>query len=193
MKKIILATKNELSIYMNPVRQELLHILSVGKTPMTPKMLADKLQISASGVQHHISKLLSLGLVELDHTEVINGIMAKFYRVSLVTVQIGLQYEDELASQRQVLVQESIARTYDRFWAHMKEIRKLTGANEEAAAAQWGDVLTGVMHLGRDESDELMKIINDYIEKHSAPGPDKAAWEYALVLYNTGDWNESDE
>ena len=193
MKKIVLATKNELGIYMNPVRQELLHILNISKTTMTPKMLADRLHISASGVQHHINKLLSLGLVELDHTEVINGITAKFYKASLVTVQIGLQYEDELASQRQVLAQESIARIYDRFRSRMEGMRKRIGATDAASAAQWGDVLTGVMHLGKEESSELMKIINDYIEKHSAPDTDKTAWEYALVLFNTGDWNERDE
>lgn len=193
MRKIILATKNELSIYMNPVRQELLHILSTGKNPMTPKMLADKLHISASGVQHHISKLLSLGLVELDHTEIVNGITAKFYKASLVTVQIGLQYEDELTSQRQALVQESIARTYDRFRAHMMEIKKQMGTSDAASLSQWGDVLTGVMYLGKKESGELMKIIADYIENHSAPSPEKKAWEYALILYNTGDWKNSDE
>jgi DNA-binding transcriptional ArsR family regulator len=182
-----------LSIYINPVRQELLRILSISNKPLTPKMLADKLHISASGVQHHISKLLSLELVELDHTEMINGITARFYKASLVTVQVGLSREDETTSQRQILMQESIARTYDRFYSHMKRIINQKRIVDEASLARWGDVLTGVLHLRKEDSGELMNIINDYIEKHSEPAPDKAAWEYALILYNTEEWKESDE
>jgi hypothetical protein len=36
MEKIILSTKKELEIYMNPVRQQLLGILEKAKEPMTP-------------------------------------------------------------------------------------------------------------------------------------------------------------
>jgi hypothetical protein len=52
MKKVVLTTKEELNIYMSPTRQQLLRLLNVANTPMTPKMLSDKLQISASSVQH---------------------------------------------------------------------------------------------------------------------------------------------
>jgi len=69
MKKVILTSQSDLDIYMSPMRQRLIRELSIAKVPMTAKMLADKLQISASGVQHHIKKLMSLGLVELDRTE----------------------------------------------------------------------------------------------------------------------------
>jgi len=49
MKKIVIASKKDLLTYMNPVRQELLRFLMVSREPMTSKMLADRLQISASG------------------------------------------------------------------------------------------------------------------------------------------------
>ncbi|NLT49026.1 MAG: helix-turn-helix transcriptional regulator, partial [Clostridiales bacterium] len=74
MKRIKLTTKKELNIYMSPVRQQLLRQLSIANGPMTPKMLSDSLGISPSSVQHHIRKLSELELIELDHTEVINGI-----------------------------------------------------------------------------------------------------------------------
>ncbi len=185
MKRIKLTTKSELNIYMNPVRQELLRILNISKKPFTPKMLADKLHVSASSVQHHIRKLMSLELIELDHTEVINGIIAKFYKPTLVTVQIGLDRNDETASQRQVLMQESIARIYDGFCTHMQEIKEQEKTKEEDTLVGWGDVLTGVLHLQKEESKELMQIINNYIEQHSRSAQNKSVWEYALILYNT--------
>lgn len=193
MRKIRLTTKNELNIYMNPVRQELLHILNISKKPMTAKMLANELHISVSSVQHHISKLMSLKLVEKDHSEVIHGIIATFYKPALVTVQIGLSCEDSTSSQRQVLMQQAIARTYDRFRARMKEIMGQKKTDDESSLARWGDILTGILHLGEEESAELMKLINDYIEKHSCPSQDKSAWEYALILFNAEDLGDSYE
>ncbi len=115
MKKIVIASKKDLLTYMNPVRQELLRFLMVSREPMTSKMLADRLQISASGVQHHLEKLKALELVELDHTEMIHGITARFYKATSATVQIGLGRDKTLTSQKQVLLQQAIARTYDRF------------------------------------------------------------------------------
>ena len=193
MKKIRLTTRNELNIYMNPVRQELLHILNISKKPMTAKMLADELDISASSVQHHISKLMSLELIEIDHSEVIHGIIATFYKPALVTVQIGLSCEDSTAPQRQVLIQESIARTYDRFRARMRDIKEQKEMGDESSLARWGDILTGILHLGKEESAELMQLINDYIEKHSCPSQGKSAWEYALILFTTEDLGDRHE
>lgn len=181
MKKIVIASKKDLLTYMNPVRQELLRFLMVSREPMTSKMLADRLQISASGVQHHLEKLKALELVELDHTEMIHGITARFYKATSATVQIGLDRDKTLTSQKQVLLQQAIARTYDRFWAQNQQGQ----AAEQASPGQWGDILCGVMHLDSEESQELMDIIRAFIEKHASPAKDKSAWEYALVLYNT--------
>lgn len=189
MKKIVIASKKDLLTYMNPVRQELLRLLMVNHEPMTAKMLADRLQISASGVQHHLEKLKALELVELDHTEIIHGITARFYKATPVTVQIGLDRDKALASQKQVLLQQAIARTYDRFWVQLQNITGESAAGnatqEQESLGQWGDILCGVMHLDSKESRELLDIIRAYIEMHASPAKDKSAWEYALVLYNT--------
>lgn len=194
MEKIILSTKKELEIYINPMRQQLLGILEKSKEPMTPKMLADKMNISASSVQHHIGKLLSLGVLELHHTKQINGITARFYKPTYVVVQIGLEKDDSMTSQREVYLQEKVARTYDGFMAQKKKV--LEGLKEKEQINQgmeWqlGDILTGVMHLTGEESKELFKLISGYLETHSTPSSEKSPWEYALILYNAGeDLNE---
>lgn len=184
MKKIALTTKEELNIYMSPTRQELLRQLHISKGPMTPKMLADKLQISASGVQHHIKKLMSLGLIELDHIELINGITASFYRPAKVTVQIGLGKSDDLESQRNVLVQESISKVYEGFQKQMKKRMVLDEDEKPENLQKWGDILSGVIHLNEEESNKLMKMILSFLEAHSSPSDAKSPWEYALIAYN---------
>lgn len=184
MKKIELTTKEELNIYMSHVRQQLLRLLNISGAPMTPKMLADKLGISASAVQHHIKKLMSLGLLELDHTESINGITASFYKPAQVTVQIGLGRDDSLTRQKDALVQDSIAQVYDGFCRQMKKRIELSGVKDSDKLRGWGDILTGVAYLDENESKELMNLIGSFIEKHSEPGPDRRPWEYALVVYD---------
>lgn len=184
MKKIALTTKNELNIYMSPVRQQLLRQLSISSQPMTPKMLADKLNISASSVQHHIKKLMQLELIELDHTEIINGITASFYKPAQITVQIGLSSNDDLVQQRETLVQDSISQVYNGFRSQMKKRIARYQESDPENLSKWGDVLSGVVHLSETESKELMKLVYEFIQQHSEPKPDKSPWEYAVIVYN---------
>lgn len=190
MKYIQLNTKEELNIYMNPVRQQLLRFLSIGQGPMTPKMLANKLSISPSSVQHHIKKLLSLGVIELDHTELINGITASFYKPAPVTVQIGLEKEDESLGERDACIQNSLSNVYQGFRTHMKERLIKEGRPEDLSKNTWGDILTGVLYLDREESKELLQLIRDYIEKHSHREEGRIPWEYGLILYDAGEIEE---
>jgi predicted ArsR family transcriptional regulator len=154
---------------------------------MTPKMLADKLQISASGVQHHIKKLMQLGLIELDHTEAINGITASFYKPVQVTVQIGLSQSDALAEQKEVLVQNCIAQVYDGFLRQMKKRISLTGEKDSDSLQKWGDILSGVVHLDEEQSLQLMQLVTEFIDQNSAPTSDSSPWEYSIIAYNAGE------
>lgn len=190
MKLITLKTKEELDIYMSPTRQQLMRQLSLASAPMTPKQLSDKLSISPSSVQHHIKKLSLLGLIELDHTEMINGIKASYYKPALVTVQIGLSQADGLFEQRQVLVQDSIARIYEGFRSQMnKRIGKM-GRDQISELQKWGDILTGVAHLEKEQSNNLMKLISEFLEEHTNPSPQSSPWEYAIIAYNAEEMKE---
>lgn len=191
MERVKLTTKKELEIYMNPVRQQLLRELELSKIPMTPKMLADKLNISASGTQHHIKKLLSLGVIELDHTELINGITASFYKPTYVVVQIGMELNDDSIYLREALMQEKIFQIFKGFVAKKERLlqnetlKDMEAEDTDLTKLQkWGDTLTGVLHLTDEESAELMKIIMEYIQSHSKPSKERTPYEYALILYN---------
>lgn len=184
MDHIKLSTKKELEIYMNPVRQNLLRLLERSKLPMTPKQLSQKLDISPSSVQHHIKKLESLGVITLDHTEVINGITARYYCPTYVNVRIGLDHPDDTQLQKEVLVQEQIARTYEGFLKQKKKF--IEQFNNEELESRWdlGDILTGVVHLSPGEGEELLKLIRDFLDAHAVPSAEKSPWEYAFILYN---------
>ena len=178
MDTIILSGKRELDIYMNPQRQNLIRCMQIAGVPMTPKQLSNQLGISASSVQHHIRQLVELGLVELDHTELIHGITASYYRILPKNVQIGSLVNDENRNQRLALLQAEITQVFSGYTDYCE-------ANTEATVGQtqFGDMVSGITHLAPEEAKELYGIIRTFLETHESRGAGTTPWEYALIAY----------
>lgn len=180
-KIIRISTKEQLKVFMNPVRQQLLHELQVSGAPMTPKSLSVRLAISASSVQHHIRKLLELGVVAVDHTEIINGIHATFYVTTPATIQIGAR--EHPAERRAVLMQlvnnvlSGFLRVPDRHPAD----------EPDDAGNKYGDIMTGIAYITDEERRELFSLVTEYLRRHEKKEPDTRPWEYALILYDTAE------
>ncbi len=178
METIVLTGKKELDILINPQRQNLLRQMRIAGVPMTPKQLSIRLGISASSVQHHLKKLVELGVVELSHTERIHGITASYYHVPPKTISIGGLIGDELGDQRLALIQNSISTVYTGFFDYCRR-----GVESLRKDEQHGDMLTGIVHLTGPEAKELYGIIRAYLDEHEQVGEGSAPWEYALVAY----------
>ena len=140
MQTIVLTGKKELDIYINPQRQRLLRLLTVQGAPMTPKRLSVLLGISPSAVQHHLQKLLELGVVGLDHTEPVRGITARYYRALPVTVHIGCQSGDEHQAQRLALIQNALGEVFNGFADALRRTVGRPGGNlaQDSPAQQSG-------------------------------------------------------
>lgn len=178
---VYLSTREELNIYMSPVRQELMRVLRLSSVPMTPKSLADRLGISPSSVQHHLKKLLSLGVVEVDHQEVINGITATYYRESFATVRIGLERRDELQEEREAMVTHLVNRALQGF---LKLIRSAPKGLPAEELEKRGVLTSGVVRLSPKEREELMELVNKFLLAHEAAAPDQTeCWECVVLAY----------
>lgn len=179
-KTITLSTQEDLKIFMSPQRQKLIREMRISGSPMTPKSIADMLGISPSSAQHHIKKLMQLGLIELDHTKLVNGIQARYYKLTDVNVSIGMQLQDELSDERNIIMQNRLINVLHGF-------RKLSDAKIPFDSKQnYGDFSSGVLHLTPSDSKELLDIIRNYISTHETRTEDSEPWEYALILYNAG-------
>lgn len=119
-EELKLTTRRQLEIYMNPQRQRLLKVLELSGTSMTPKQLSEKLGISASSVSLHIGKLAELGLVALDHTELIHGITAKFYKKLPVSVTLCGNRGDDLTEERLLLLDYAHGQVWNNFLSHLR-------------------------------------------------------------------------
>ena len=172
MNTITLTTTEQLKIFMQPTRQKILQILSV-QGPMTPKMVADELEITSSSAKHHILKLVELGIVERDHQQLIHGITATYYRRTQATVSLGGVEGEE----RELIAQNLMKEVQDGFFKKAKDFDQDSGHFS-------GDVKTGVLHLSQDEADRLNEIIDSFIEDHQEKVGKTVPFVYSLVLYH---------
>jgi len=173
---IVLQTKKELDIYVNPRRQELLRIMQLLNRPVTPKELSRKMGISASAVQHHMHKLLEIGIVELHHTETIRGITARLYWLPPRTISLGRTPGNPENTQRLALMQNSLTHAFARFSRYFLRCKS---ARQEAL----GDMNWGILRMREDEVRELKQIIAHYIHEHEKPEAEGIAMEYALLAF----------
>ena len=175
-KEITIQSKEELDIYMNPQRQRILKCMELKAIPMTPKQISDELGISPSSVTFHIKKLLEIGVVEPDHTEMVRGIRANYYRRVPVQVNLRSGDADDLQWEKSVLLDYIMGDVWDGFRKHLK-------ASEEDPDEQRGDAVNGVAYLSPEEASELMKYIYAFLKEHGTYKEGAVPWEVALVAY----------
>ena len=186
MHTIEISTKEQLNIYMNPQRQRLLKYMELEGKPMTPKQLADLLQISPSSVTHHLKKLLELGVVELDHTEMIRGICARFYRRVPVIVNLRGGKKDDLRTEKEAFLDYLMNDIWSGFREYLRteEVgQKTTAHRHDDMAMERGDMLNGVAYLTPEAVIELKTFWAVFQEKYSTPGDNAKPWELALIAY----------
>ena len=178
---IVLKTDKELKILMSPVRQKIIKVMTREGKAVTSKFVADKLEISPSSAQHHIKKLEEVGIIEFDHNEIINGITARYLRITEKAISIGQDINDDLGEERDILARNILNMAYKGYKELINEDRQLI--LEEYKGNKVVDQLTGVVHLSTEEANELFDSIDDFIKKHSKASDNSHPYEYALIAY----------
>lgn len=172
---IELSTKQDLEIYMSPVRQRLLRELDLAGAPQTPKALSLRLGVSPSSVQHHLAKLLGLGVVKVDHTERINGITATYYAPTGVSVRIGSNRTD-CRNEREALAMQVIQTSVQGYFDAMHRLG--SDATEDS-----GYSMTGIVHLSPEDWARFRALVSAFLEGHSLPGAGTSPYEIAVLGY----------
>ncbi len=180
MKTIHLDGEEQLRIFSLPLRQRILKTLEKAGRPMTAKQVADSLCITPSSAQHHIKKLESIGLVEQDHIEVINGIQARFIRVCDVIVSIGQQLSDETSGLRDALAKSSLAEAYEGYQRVVDTAR----ARGEGRTDSGNDIFLEIAHLTEAEARELRETVMAYTHKRKRAGEGTTPWRIVYMAYD---------
>ncbi len=180
--QIVLKTDKELKIVMSPIRQKIIKTMNLEGKPVTSKYIADKLKISPSSAQHHIKQLEQIGIIEFDHIEIINGINAKYLKLSAKTISIGQNINDELSLERDILAKNILFETYSEFQNILSTMRPDL-IEQYNKGNKMADQISGVVHLTTEKANELFDLINDFIKNHSKATDDTHPYDYALIAY----------
>lgn len=168
-----------MKIFINPTRMRIFEEMSLHPEPLTPKALADRLGLSPSSAKHHLAKLESIGVVQLDHQAKIHGIVASYYR--LTDRMVSLDAADPAAREFAAIAMRTSAARVQRGLLDSLARWQDAGAREEE---RWGMLDTdGVLHLTPEEARALEAAIHAFAAAHSAPRPGTAPIRYNLMAY----------
>ena len=86
-RTIDLEERKQFRVLLNPVRQDIIHLLRRAGRPMTANTVAEKMLLSPSAAQSHLNKLEELGVVELGVYTAPDGRQATYYRLADVEIR----------------------------------------------------------------------------------------------------------
>lgn len=90
MDQFIIETEEAMGVIFHPYRIKIIKTFtSMPKMIATFKQIADILGDNSSKVTYHGKMLIELGILVLDHTKIINGINAKYYRLKTDIFNLG--------------------------------------------------------------------------------------------------------
>ncbi len=179
-RTLVLSDEAALKIYVNRQRMRLVELMTTLARPATAKMLSVRMGISASSVKHHLDKLVSIGVVEVDHREHIHGILATYYRVTDRTIVLD-STDPALRPFTEQIVQDNFGQLLQGALAALAAWQADPDASWEDA---WGLMHSnGAIFLTREEANALRRQILDFLEEHKTPRPGAEPVRFGLVSY----------
>ncbi|GIP54096.1 ArsR/SmtB family transcription factor [Paenibacillus vini] len=154
-----LKSLEEIRIYSDPYRIQIMNEFQKFGRPATVKEIADSLGEVPAKVHYHVKKLESIGLVSIVDTKLVNGITAKYYAPFKGQIAIKKSEFDEAV--QQVFQSETQKLLFNLFEESKKRfLRANQGPSPE------GTLMTHDVFLTKEEAAELTALITEFCEKH---------------------------
>ncbi len=164
----VITTKEELKIFSDLYRQEIISVYQTSSKPLTVKQVADMLGDNPGKVDYHVKKLLGIEILELDHIEAINGIQAKYYKLKKLFFEVNLRDDQNSKSLDHVdYVTQLLIKSVDAFKEelilHSERVK-----NDEVTEKKEGMLAKREVFLSPEEyqkvTDLILHISNTYSE-----------------------------
>ncbi|OWA37983.1 hypothetical protein B9G55_07295 [Saccharibacillus sp. O16] len=146
--------------------------------PATVKEVADRMGEVPAKVYYHVKKLESIGLVSIDHTEVINGIVAKYYLYHDGEIEIqSAEIEPEMRGVYWSNVNRMLAQQFDQ--VKEKFLRRTGGSSAET-----GRFMQNALHMTQEEAHNVFRQLNELLEpyKHREPGENRLPYDIFIAM-----------
>ena len=190
MALFVIRTEEEFKVVGDPFRMKIIHALSEMPDQMaTSKQIADVMGENSSKVTYHLKMLLKIGVIELDHIEVVNGINAKFYKLLFdsfdTQFDVASKLDLDLFHQSYMGLFSGAVNTF---------LDELNNLKFNPDKKYQGTMSYEKVWLKKEEFDTINKYLYDVIESHkkkqdSAEGDLKQFLFFASIMQ----MNEEDE
>ncbi|WP_440118938.1 ArsR/SmtB family transcription factor [Paenibacillus sp. QZ-Y1] len=167
MQQKVLSTIEEIKVYSDPYRIQIMNMFNTQGRPSTVKEVADQMGEVPAKVHYHVKKLEKIGLLTIVSTREINGIIAKYYEPFKGEIQ--LRNEDEENSPlKQVFRSETLKLLNEMFEQSRKRFMN---------QAEKGDhmfISDMTLYASREEVellyDNITKLCEPYLTKDKQKG-----------------------
>ena len=178
---IDLVEKKQFRIMLNPVRQEMVHLLRLVARPLSANRVAERMQLSPSAAHAHLNKLVKMGLVSAQEGTRRDGSKTTYYQMRNVKLRLCLGRKDAFQGEREALAANLVDST---FRSMLENVHRY----DEKTVPDHSVLLFGALHLDTAQRTELSQLMEHYLEEHGVLRPEaEEHWEYVVLAYRAGE------
>lgn len=174
-----ISTEEELKIFSDPYRLKIINVFQENEQPLTVKGCADIMGEVPAKVYYHVQKLIRIEILELDHTKIINGIKAKYYKLVKRRFNIRLDNQNQQDMYNSLNhVQNFLVKLLDDFRDDMiKATREAVDKNIEDET-EVGMLTGNNVYLTEEEYKKVTETMIKITDDHTKPGKDKKKYNF---------------
>ena len=177
---IDLVEKKQFRVMLNPVRQEMVHLLRLVARPLSANKVAERMQLSPNAAHTHLTKLVKMGLVSAKEGKRVDGSQTTYYQMRDVKLRLCLGRRDPFQGEREALAANLVDSTY-------RSLLDNVYRYDEQTLHDYGVLRFGALHLDSAQRIELMELVERYLEEHGGLRPEaEEHWEYVVLAYRAG-------
>ncbi|WP_040951323.1 ArsR/SmtB family transcription factor [Gorillibacterium massiliense] len=163
MEKMVLTSLEDIKVYSDPYRLQILYAFDRFRRPATVKEIADAMGEVPAKVHYHVKKLEKIGILKMVATKEINGIIAKYYEA--FDGQIHISHTDMADPLRKVIASEAqkvLSSVFEE--ARQKFVRNTSGEKQPYA-----NLTNKLLFMTKEEAmglmDQILTLCQAYEKK----------------------------
>ena len=170
-------TEEAYRVVIDPYRVRIMKAFDTYGRAATVKEIADVLGDSAAKVSYHFKKMQAIGMFELEHEELINGIKAKYYRLKYDDINIQ-GYKSDIEDGDKI--SEYLNLLYGIVDDFKKDIKDMLQTAKEKSITGGCTMTSQDIYLTEAEHKAFIEEYNAFIEKYAEKREDTN--RYAVLV-----------
>lgn len=181
----IISTTEELKVFSDPFRLNIINVFRENKEPLTVKACADILNEFPSKVSYHVKKLIDIDVLKLDHVQVINGINAKYYKLAHTKFTVQIKEDTEDVVRKNIdYVNNIVISQLEQFKVDFLNMSQQAFKQDVKERYEVGLFSNNCVYLSKEEYYELEEYMIKFIESHSDKDESKNKYSLAFGIAN---------